>query len=155
MDDSVLEVHMDISASEGEIQAVRQAFKEAGLSAQVEAQVEFRSAGPSPGVIEVAVATAGIFFGGFVGAAGADAWKGLRDLIAKLYHAREPARKGSIAIRVKEVRERIIFKDGLPDAAFREIEEMEIRHTNSGQIQWDDPNGEWRDSWDVGKKPDT
>jgi len=155
MDDTVLEVQMDISASEGEIQAVRQAFKEAGLSAQVDAVVEVRSEGLPPAITEVVVAAAGIFFAGFVGAAGADAWKGLRDLIAKLHHAREPVRKGSIAIWVKKARERIIFKDGLPDAAFREIAEMEIRHTNSGQIQWDDLNGEWRDSWDVGKRPDT
>lgn len=153
MAEGVLEVDMDRAASEAEVDAVRRAFEEAGLPAQVEARIEFRSAFLPPWVIEVTVGTAAIFFAGFASAAGADAWKGLRGLIVKLYRAREAARapKGRVEVFVREIHEHILFRDGLPDAAYREIVEMQIRQTQAGQVEWDDTNSEWRDFSEVGK----
>ncbi len=83
--DRVIEVVLDKTAAPAEVQAVKQAFEDAGLLAEVSADLEHASATLPPWVIYVTVATASLFFSGFVPAAGADAWNGLRDLVGKLY----------------------------------------------------------------------
>ena len=88
----MIEVVLDKTAAPAEVQAVKQAFEDAGLLAEVSADLEHASATLPPWMIYVTVATASLFFSGFVSAAGADAWNGLRDLVRKLYRARDKAR---------------------------------------------------------------
>ena len=83
---------LDKTAAPAEVQAVKQAFEDAGLPAEVSADLEHASATLPPWVIYVTVATASLFFSGFVPASGADASNGLRDLVGKLYRARDKAR---------------------------------------------------------------
>jgi len=148
----VIEVALDKLATEAEIDAVRDAFEDAGLSAEVTADLEFRSAFP-PWVIDITVLTASLFFGGFAAAAGADAWKGLRGLVMKLFRAREPAlgSTGSISVTVTEVHEVIRFSQDLPDLAFRSLVQIEIVQTESGQLQWDPRTRTWRDTLDIAR----
>ena len=132
------------------MQAVKQALEDAGLLAEVSADLEHAPATLPPWVIYVTVATASLFFSGFVPAAGADAWNGLHALVGKLYRARDKARppKGAVVIRMTDVRERVVFGDGLPNVAYREIVAIEIVETKSGQLRW--PNTEtWRDAFDI------
>jgi len=86
----VIEVVLDKTAAPAEVQAVKQAFEDAALLAEVSADFEHASATLPPWVIYVTVTKASLFFSGFVPAAGADAWNGLGDLVGKLY---EPATK--------------------------------------------------------------
>ena len=81
----MIEVVLDKTAAPAEVQAVKQAFEDAALLAEVSADFEHASATPPPWVIYVTVTTASLFFSGFVPAAGADAWNGLGDLVGKLY----------------------------------------------------------------------
>ena len=150
MNEAPIEVHVDRSASTSELEAVEQAFSEAGIDAEVRADYEAYSELP-PWAIYLAVSTAAIFWTGFVGAAGADAWKSLRDLIGKLFRARDESKspKGSVVVTITEVHERIVFSDGLPDEAYKSLLKIEITKTQSGQIQWDDKAGAWRDPWDT------
>lgn len=139
-------VDLDSGASASEVDAVGRAFKDAGIDAEVRADVESRSSLP-PWVMYVAIATVA----GFFGAAGADAWKRLRDLITKLFRARDESKspKGYVVVTITEVHERIVFSDGLPDEAFKSLLRMEIMETQAGQIQWDEETGTWRDPWDA------
>ena len=147
----MIEVILDKTAAPAEVQTVKQTFEGAGLLAEVSADLEHASATLPPWVIYVTVATASLFFSGFVPAAGADAWNGLRDLVGKLYRARDRARppKGAVVIRVTDVRERVVFGDGLPDVAYREIVAIEIVETKSGQLRWDPKTETWRDAFDI------
>jgi len=90
--DRVIEVVLDKTAAPAEVQAVKQAFEDAALLAEVSADFEHASATLPPWVIYVTVTKASLFFSGFVPAAGADAWNGLGDLVGKLYRARDKAR---------------------------------------------------------------
>ena len=73
----------DKTTAPAEVQAVKQAFEGAALLPEVSADFERASATLPPRVIYVTVTTASLFFSGFVPAAGADAWNGLRDLVGK------------------------------------------------------------------------
>ena len=97
----MIEVVLDKTAAPAEVQAVKQAFEDAALLAEVSADFEHASATLPPWVIYVTVTKASLFFSGFVPAAGADAWNGLRDLVGKLYRARDKARppKGAVVTR--------------------------------------------------------
>ena len=150
----MIELVLDKMATDSEVASIKQAFKDAGQPAEVSILlVESRSATVPPWVIYVTITTAGLFFGGFAAAAGADAWKGLRDLVSKLFRAREKSKapQGSVILKLKDAREMVVFSNGLPDAAFREIVEIEIVHTESGQLWWDPKTQTWRDSFDVAR----
>ena len=60
-----------------------------------------------------------------------------------------PASQGAVVIRVTDVRERLVFGDGLPDVAYREIVAIEIVETKSGQLRWDPKTETWRDAFDI------
>ncbi len=150
----MIELVLDKVATDSEANAIKQAFEDAGLPAEVSVLlVESRSATPPPWVIFVTVTTASIFLSGFVAAAGADAWTGLRDLVVKMFRAREKSKAptGTVILKVKDARELIVFSDGLPDAAFRSVVETEIVHTESGQLNWDPKTRSWRDSFEIGR----
>ena len=48
-----------------------------------------------------------------------------------------------------DVRERVVFGDGMPDVAYREIVAIEIVETKSGQLRWDPKTETWRDAFDI------
>jgi len=50
---------------------------------------------------------------------------------------------------VTDVRERLVFGDGLPNVAYREIVAIEIVETKSGQLRWDPKTETWRDAFDI------
>jgi hypothetical protein len=144
----MIQLVFDKSATQPEREAVERAFIEAGLRAEALVElVESRSIEMLPWVIYVTVPTATAFFVGFVGQAGADAWKGLRGLIDKVFLARKSTKAppGTVVVRLSDVREAVVFKEGLPDAAFRQIVEFEIVHTSSGQLNWDTKTQTWHD----------
>ena len=58
-------------------------------------------------------------------------------------------RRGTVVIRVTDVRERVVFGDGLPNVAYREIVAIEIVETKSGQLRWDPKTETWRDAFDI------
>jgi hypothetical protein len=149
---ATVQLTFDKTATQSEQESVKQAFEDAGLSAEVFVElIESRSVDIPPWVIYATAAAGGIFFTGFIGQAGADAWKGLRDLIGKVFHARAASRapRGVVVVRLTDVRETVIFNHGLPDVAFRQIVELEILHTESGQLNWDPKTETWRDPLDT------
>ena len=86
---ATVQLTFDKTATQSEQESVKQAFEDAGLSAEVFVElIESRSVDIPPWVIYATAAAGGIFFTGFIGQAGADAWKGLRDLIGKVFDAR-------------------------------------------------------------------
>ena len=48
-----------------------------------------------------------------------------------------------------DVRERLVFGDGLPNVAYREIVAIEIVETKSGRLRWDPKTETWRDAFDI------
>ena len=60
-----------------------------------------------------------------------------------------PASQGAVVIRVTDVRERLVFGDGLPNVAYREIVATEIVETMSGRLRWDPKTETWRDAFDI------
>jgi hypothetical protein len=114
-----MHVYLEVEASAEEVAAVAQALREAGIDAPVEACYERSGIGTYPWILEISGTAAALFFAGFLGAAGSDAWKNLKALIVKLHEARAGSRapKG-IAILIDEpTGEWILIRDDLPDEA--------------------------------------
>jgi hypothetical protein len=89
----------------------------------VEAAYERLGIGTYPWILEISGAAAALFFAGFLGAAGADAWKGLKALIVKLYDARAGSRapKGVVMLIDEPTRKWILIREDLPDEAWEQL----------------------------------
>jgi len=121
----------------------------------VEAAYERLGIGTYPWILEISGAAAALFFAGFLGAAGTDAWKGLKALIVKLYDARAGSRapKGVVMLIDEPTHEWVLIREDLPDEAWQQLLTMGIPKTKSGQLRWDDKARAWRDTWEIETDP--
>lgn len=140
----LLEVHLDVAASDDEIAEVGQAFDEAGLPAVASANISHRSAVDVPWVVYVVVPAA-VFATAFARAAGtaagADAWQGLKTLVSRVCRARNAGSKRDGAIQLEIDERTVILTDDVPDEGIRQVANGEL--PAAGYYVWDDKRGGW------------
>jgi hypothetical protein len=130
-------------------EAVAQVFREVGVPARVDAGIG-RKAGIELGWVIYIAVSAGLveFVRRFAGAAGEDAWVGLKALVRRLCEARRSAagrRDGAIRLDARPQdagRLTVILHDDLPDEAYRALAAGELPAT--GYYLWDTARGAWR-----------
>lgn len=144
------EVLLEREATDEEVEAVQTAFDEAGVPAVVEANITRKSTGELPWVVLIVEAGAGALFGGLLAAAGADAWKGLKQLVGNLYEARRKGKspRGAVVLTLIEPHEDLLLREDLPDTAWQQLFHMHFTETESGQLQWDPDSQSWKDAWE-------
>jgi hypothetical protein len=148
------EAHLEAGASPAEVAAVKAAFDELGVEADVDASLERRGVGDYPWTLFIIVPVT-IFLKSFVEAAGKaagdDAYAQARRFFSRLYDARRqsPAPRGGVTLMDKDTRQWVSIPEDLPEHAWRQLFEMEITKTESGVIQWDPRTETWRDVVDI------
>lgn len=84
------------------------------------------------------------FFGGFLEAAGADAWCKVRDWVGELYEARKQSAhgpEGNMHLTDAEGNELLLWR--LPDAAFKQLLQIDWSTRRPGILWWDEEVGKW------------
>lgn len=148
------EVRLEAEASPAEIAAVKAAFEELRVEAQVDASLERRGIGDYPWTLFIIVPLT-LFLKAFAEAtgkaAGEDAYARARRFFSGLYDARRQsmAPHGGVTIMDKDTRQWVSIPADLPEHAWRQLFEMEITKTESGVLRWDPRTETWRDVWDI------
>jgi hypothetical protein len=131
---------IDAGASEDEVRAVERLFDEAGVPAIVSAGLERRSVGTLPWAMIVTIPLTA-FLTALAGAAGADAWRGLKSFVAGVFEARRAPDRPDGAISWEDERRTVILTDRIPDEGFHQLTSGEL--PASGYFVWDEERGEW------------
>jgi hypothetical protein len=137
-------VSMEKEASDDEVAAVRAVFAEFGvLNAEVNPNLLRFSSGPLPWHLTIGVHTLkDLLESGLVGAAGAEGWQRLKQLVAALYSARQNRGKPDGVIRLEaDGGRRIELPDDLPDDAYRALGRGEPEER--GIYVWDAQANRW------------
>ncbi len=147
MQDRELQVRIDKWASPEEVQAVEEAFRQAGLEASVRASIIELSEQLT--WIVIISAPASMFLSGYFAAAGADAWKAtkrpsdrLGQLVRDLKAARGSEQEGRIELE-EAGRAWLLLSSDLPEEAFRQLETIDWSIAQSGSLRWDDQDRCW------------
>ncbi len=113
-------VVLEAEARDDEVAAVAAAFAEAGIPADVRADLERKGAGGDFPWAVIITAQVTAFFTVFVTEAGKDAYKNLKQLIKRLYDARKASRfsHGGVTFRDAETGKWITLPPELPDEAW-------------------------------------
>lgn len=146
-----LHVSVDAGAPPEEMAAIRQIFDARGIEAEVQDNYVRLSAGDLPWAVDVVCALKWLalaFSTGFVGAAGADAWKeyraggwrGLAQFIKEITSVRDG--DGTITIRDPEGPD-IHLDAGIPDEALAALADLDWQQMSDGMLGWNDERGEW------------
>lgn len=140
MQDQKLQVRIDKWASPGEVQAVEEAFRRAGLEVSVRASVIELSEQFT--WIVIASIPASAFLSQYFAAAGADAWSAskrlpdqLRQLVRDLKDARGGDQEGKIELE-DAGRPWLLLSSDLPDEAFRQLESIDQSVVQGGSLRW-------------------
>jgi hypothetical protein len=144
--DEQLSVAVDEWATDTEVSAVEDAFREAGISVEVSASIGTRSLEPPWAVwVELASHPLSWFLAGFFAAEGAAASKRLRDWITQVREARKsaPAKDGSIVIR-DDRGNFLVFGEPSDEACDKLLAEN-WDDLKGGYLLWDSERHEWRD----------
>ncbi|MGH9155200.1 MAG: hypothetical protein ACRD1K_04995 [Acidimicrobiales bacterium] len=140
------QVSLEYAGTDDEVAAVAAAFAEAGIDADVLVDLENKGAGGEfPWVVLISVPTTW-FFAAFAGEAGKDAFKTLKTLIKRLYHARKTAqlRTGAATLIDEETSTWINLPPDLPDEALRQLPQIPLNELPSRVLRWDRVTGRWR-----------
>lgn len=131
--------------------AVVDAFSRAGVEVEVEAIYGRRAFDPLPWVIVIELlGPVRAFVSGFFGAAGGDAYSGLKALLKDLVAARSGAGNGKGAIELRDPEHTaVIFSDALPDEAFEALRHLDWEEKRGDYLVWDARRNEW---WDPTKR---
>jgi len=153
MNESV--VLLDIEATEEEIAAVRELFREVNLDLPVEAAHVRMSAEDLPSFLMI-VASLKLFLAAFTTsygtvlgtkAAGATpaAARRLCAWVSKLYAARRDRDRTTVHAQDVDSGLDILLRPGLPEEAFRQLLELDLDEVGGvlGQIYWSEEEGRW------------
>lgn len=141
-----LDVGVDEWASEGEIAAVGNAFREAGIPVEVIANYGTRSLdAPWTVALELGSHPLSWFLAGFFAAEGAAASKMLHQWISRVRAARKPspAKDGSIVVR-DDRGNWLVFGEPSEEACEKLLAES-WDDLKGGYLLWDSKRREWRD----------
>lgn len=154
--DLTLNVSVDVGVSADEVHAVEEAFRRAGLEADVQPSlIELSQASTWIVMISAAPAT---FLSAYAAAAGADAWRAtkasysrLMQLVRDLKTATGGHGDGRIELEERG-RAWLLLTSDLPEESFRQLEDVDWTVAQSGTLKWD----EHRQCWmhlEQGKEP--
>jgi hypothetical protein len=138
------DVSIEATASEEELAAVRRAFEDAGLGAEVGAGLEFKSAGPETIVSVLVIGPLTVFLARFVQLAADDAYKTLKAFVQRVCARRE---RHATALWLQDETGRrvdIAFGPELPDDAYRAIFELDLQDIPlNATIRYEDEARDW------------
>lgn len=144
-------VSLEEGATRAEVDAVSDAFAEAGLTAEVTASYARRGAGVLPWVIHTTLDGAASFM---IGKAAELGWGKFKMLCRSLWEARKRSSlpPGEVVFDFSEdPRVYVIIPANLPDKAYVELFTKPLPNPDdgSGCIVWDDERQKWSDTWDT------
>jgi hypothetical protein len=140
----IASVHLDVEASAGEVEAVRESFRRYGLDPKVKANFIRRSAGPLPWIVEVTLlAPIAVFFAELSKRAANDAYDAAKAWVKEVWAARG-GRDGALMLTDPEYTNLVLSTRIGPEAldALGDIDWDEVR---GGYLLWDDEAGAWFD----------
>jgi hypothetical protein len=144
--DEPMSVSINDFAGEEQLEAVEEAFRSAGIDAEIEANYFMKSADLVPWIVSISLAYAvGAFINGFFGKLGADAASAMQEWVRRLRNAWEssPALPGSIVIRGKDGTTVVIGDP--PEEAYASLLELDWAEVEGGYLIWDDEDRQWHD----------
>jgi hypothetical protein len=138
MDQERLKVRLRAGATSDEVRAVEEVFRRSGIEADVQPGI----AGGFP-VWEALISVApSAFLSGYLGAAGADAWKVTKDKLNRLrqlVHNLLAIRKdpnGYVSLKDDEYRTWLSLDRDMPEEAYRQLEEIDWKLMERGHLWW-------------------
>jgi hypothetical protein len=144
----IVHVILESESTEAERTAVGKIFEDSGIRATVEGAYIRESAEVLPWLIQIEANLRQMFgylLAGATGAAGAEGWTRLKDLVIRLYEARKGT-PGDVTLKDPESRTEIPLPRGLPDEAYERLAEIENpRAPHSGILRWDRERQRWID----------
>jgi hypothetical protein len=151
-----LNVSVDAGASADEVRAIEEAFRTAGLEADVQPSlIELSQASTWIVMITAAPAT---FLSAYAAAAGTDAWGAtkrgygrLMQLVRDLRTASGDHGDGRIELEERG-RAWLLLTSDLPEEAFRQLEDVDWAVAQSGALKWDEHQQCWM-HLEQGKEP--
>jgi len=142
---SGIEVILDVSASNEEVQGVQDAFAKAGVEVDVQAAYERKGIGEFPWIVLLSVpATA--FFSAMAAAAGKDAYRALKGIIGAVWAVRKRCSgpRGDVILRDEDTGTWIMLEPDLPEEAYEKLAGLDPTRFRAGSLRYDWELGEWR-----------
>jgi hypothetical protein len=137
------EILIEDTAPPGHVDAVHEAFKQAGFDVEVEPAWLRKSADLLPWVVKVSVDGT---IGGFFGALGVDAYTKFKALVRDLWRARDGAGNGEGDIDIADSEDtRLILPSSLPEEALDALEAIDWSQQHGSYLVWDANRHEWTD----------
>jgi len=146
--DRRIEVLLDASASDGEVQEVQQAFAAAGVETDVQATYERKGIGEFPWIVMI-TAPAAAFFTAIAAAAGKDAYRVAKSLVREVWAVRTKSsgQRGDVILHDKDTGVWIALEPDLPAEAYEKLASLDLTRfetDRSGYLKYDRERGEWR-----------
>jgi hypothetical protein len=140
-------VFIEETAPEGHVEAVEEAFAEAGFEVRVAAGYGRKAAGALDWVVHITLAVPIVtFFASFASEAGKDAYASVKEWTRKTWRARRDAGtgEGSIVLRDPEG-SNLILSTSIPPDALDALRDIDWNESRGGYLVWDSVRREWRD----------
>ena len=138
----IIEIFLDTSATDSEINAVVEAARTEGIRGSVQAVVERRGLGELPWLV-VLSAPISVFVSAFFAAAGNDAYGGLRRLVSRLFRARRNS-NGCVELEDNDSGTYIILTDDLPVEAYQHLAKIGLERLKGGYWVWESEHHKWK-----------
>jgi hypothetical protein len=148
-----IEVWLGYGASEEQGRSVQEVFAEAGLPVEVRYESAYPRIGNGAGFtifIGLFGAALGHFFGGFLSAAGADAYEKAKKLLRTLkedhlrrYPSQPPTSEGLLVFKDPKRRAQVNLSTELPDEAWAKLSELDLEDREEVAWTWDADKREW------------
>lgn len=135
---------MDDSASDEEVDAVREAFATAGIHADTSYRYGRKGVGEFPWIVLI-LAPATAFLSGLGAAAGKDAYDVLKRLLRDIWSIRKrlSGPQGHVSLRDTDTRIEVILEPDLPHEAYEKLLGLDLSSFKWGPLRYDRELGEW------------
>lgn len=139
-----MEVLLDVSASQEEVEDVRRAFSAAGVDAEVLAAYERKGIGEFPWIVMITAPTT-MFFTAIAAAAGKDAYNAVKNLVQAVWAARTKGSgpRGNVILNDEQVGIWIALEPDLPAEAYEKLASLDLTRFKTEPLKYDRERGEW------------
>jgi hypothetical protein len=135
-------VSVERDAPADEVVAVERVLRSFGIQAAVETNYGRKSFGELPFVVYIVMP----IVVGFLGALGADLYKGAKRFVQEITEARRGL-DGEIFVKDEQSGTMLVLVSGLPEEAYRAFADVDWSELTGGSIVWDAEHGEWRNAF--------